>query len=267
MPAVPTRGACGGLGPHQNPQTRHLTVETHKETPASPSPLQGPPGTPPPDKAQGTPTGSAGLSGIADMMLAPSSSAGTAPAAHPTPACPDPWTGPLGPELSHGQRLLLVGAGTLWQGWLVLPQPHCGSRWVLRQGPCSEGTIPSCARDFQHPSQHLLGSKWLLRHQSWQEWALLAAGHSQSHRPVQLPGLGASGCFHHETTTALGGTAALPGPAPAPGLHSGCRGRSRCQLAPCPDALTSAQSSRSSCRGPAGGPPRECHWHAQLCHC
>lgn len=31
----------------------------------------------------------------------------------------------------------------MWQGWLVLPQPHCGSRWVLRQGPCSEGTVPS----------------------------------------------------------------------------------------------------------------------------
>lgn len=99
------------------------------------------------------PTGSVGQSGIADTMLAPSSAAGTAPAAHP-----DPWTGTLGPGLSHGQRLLLLGTGTLWQG---VAGAATAPRWPqvgAETGTVVSGTVLSLARDSQRPSQQLLGA-------------------------------------------------------------------------------------------------------------
>lgn len=194
--AVPTRG----LGPHQSPPNQSPDC---RETP-----LQGPDGAP------GTHRGSVGQSGVTDTEQGCGNSpCCPPPAAHPSPGCPEPWTGPLGPELSHGQRLLLLlGQGHCGKGWLVLPQPRCvlgadsGDCPELCQG--SPEPIPAPAGQ-QMPAQ-APGAVVAVRLGR----ALWQLGIP---RPLQLQG--GDRWLFPGTSLHWGG-----GPEALPGLHRGCHG-------------------------------------------
>lgn len=155
MPAVPTRGARGGLEPHQSPQTR----EPQRD---SLSPPQGPAGTRP-DRAQGTPRA------VWDS-LAPLARCWHRAALQERPLLPSQTLGrahwgqnePRAKAAAAGDRDLVARGG--WS---------CHSPMVASAG---SSDWDSCLRDRPEPCQGFpapiptaAGSKWLLRHRSWQQ--------------------------------------------------------------------------------------------------